>query len=62
MTTTTADNMNILMEKPDSMVSMKIPGRFKDMIAQGAAKLKVNVSQYMKIAIAERLEKDGIKE
>ena len=62
MTTTTADNMNILMEKPDSMVSMKIPQRFKGMIAQGAAKLKVNVSQYMKIAIAERLEKDGIKE
>jgi hypothetical protein len=53
--------MNILLEKPSIMISAKVPGRMKEMMEEAAAKLNMNFSQYMKLAIKERLEKD-IKE
>jgi len=58
MTTATANSMNILIEKPDTMLSVKVPGRLKAMVEQAAEKINVNTSQYIKLAIAERLEKD----
>jgi hypothetical protein len=61
MTTTTTNSMNILLEKPSIMISAKVPGRMKEMMEEAAAKLNMNFSQYMKLAIKERLEKD-IKE
>ncbi len=58
MTTPTANSMNILLEKPTKMVCAKVPLRMKEMVARAALKLNVNASQYIKIAIMERLEKD----
>lgn len=58
MTTATANSMNILLEKPDTMISAKVPGRMKDMMERAAGRLNMNFSQYMKLAIKERLEKD----
>jgi uncharacterized protein (DUF1778 family) len=58
MTTATTNSMNILLEKPSTMISAKVPGRMKDMLDEAAASLNMNVSQYIKLAIKERLEKD----
>lgn len=58
MTTTTTNSMNILLQKPNTMVSVKIPEIMKEMIEEAAASLNMNMSQYMKLAIKERLEKD----
>lgn len=58
MTTTTVNSMNLLLEKPTTMVSVKIPGKMKIMIEESASSLNMNVSQYIKLAINDRLEKD----
>lgn len=60
MTTTTVNSMNLLIEKPTTMVSVKIPGKMKELIEASAASLNMNVSQYIKLAINDRLEKDKI--
>jgi hypothetical protein len=58
MTTATVNSMNLLLEKPTTMVSVKIPGKMKAMVEASAASLNMNVSQYIKLAINDRLEKD----
>jgi hypothetical protein len=58
MTTATVNSMNLLLEKPNTMVSVKIPGKMKTMIEASAKSLNMNVSQYIKLAINDRLEKD----
>jgi hypothetical protein len=58
MTITTVNSMNLLLEKPNTMVSVKIPGKMKIMIEASAKSLNMNVSQYIKLAINDRLEKD----
>ena len=58
MTAATANSMNLLLEKPTTMVSVKIPRKMKKMIESTAASLNMNVSQYIKLAINDRLEKD----
>jgi hypothetical protein len=58
MTITTSKSMNLLMEKNDVMISAKVPGRMKELIELAAVKHNMNFSQYMKLAIAERIEKD----
>ena len=58
MTATTNNSMNLLLEKPNTMVSVKIPGKMKRLIEASAASLNMNVSQYIKLAISDRLEKD----
>lgn len=50
--------MNILIEKPDTMISVKVPTRLKVMVEKAAAKINVNTSQYVKLAVKERLDKD----
>lgn len=59
MTTTIANSMNILIERPTIMISAKVPSRMKDLIENAANSLNMNSSQYIKLAIAERLEKDN---
>lgn len=59
MTTTTINSMNILIERPSIMISAKVPARMKDLIEDAANSLNMNSSQYIKLAIAERLEKDN---
>jgi hypothetical protein len=59
MTTATANSMNILIERPNLMISAKVPARMKELIESAANSLNMNSSQYIKLAIAERLEKDN---
>lgn len=59
MTTSTVNSMNILIERPSIMISAKVPSRMKDLIETAATSLNMNSSQYIKLAIAERLEKDN---
>jgi len=58
MTNTTTNSMNLLLEKPTTMISVKIPGKMKRLIETSAASLNMNISQYIKLAINDRLEKD----
>lgn len=58
MTTATVNSMNLLLEKPTTMISVKIPGKMKAMIETSATSLNMNLSQYIKLAINDRLEKD----
>lgn len=58
MTNATTNSMNLLLEKPTTMISVKIPGKMKELIETSAASLNMNISQYIKLAINDRLEKD----
>lgn len=58
MTTTTANSMNILLQKPDTMVSVKVPKEMKEQIEKAAALLNMTVSDYMRLVLNERVEKD----
>ncbi len=58
MTTPTVKSMNLHFERPDTMISVKIPAKMKRIIKDSADALNMNVSQYIKLAIVERLEKD----
>lgn len=58
MTETTVNSMNLHLQKPTTMISVKVPGKMKTMIEASAASLNMNVSQYIKLAINDRLEKD----
>jgi hypothetical protein len=59
MKTTTTNSMNILIERPSLMISAKVPARMKGLIEDAANSINMNSSQYIKLAIAERLEKDN---
>jgi hypothetical protein len=61
MTKTTVNSMNLLLEKPTKMISVKIPEKMKELIEASATSLNMNVSQYIKLAINERLNKDTNK-
>jgi hypothetical protein len=58
MNITTIKSMNLLLEKPNRIISVKIPDRMKELIDASAASLNMNFSQYVKLAINDRLEKD----
>lgn len=58
MTTATTNSMNILLQKPTTMVSVKVPQAMKDMLEKAAASLNMNVSDYMRLVLNERIEKD----
>jgi len=58
MTTATTNSMNILLQKPTTMVSVKVPKVMKEMLEQAAASLNMNVSDYMRLVLNERIEKD----
>jgi hypothetical protein len=50
--------MNLLLEKSESRISAKIPRRMKQLIASISEGYNMSESQYIKLAINERLEKD----
>jgi predicted DNA-binding protein len=50
--------MNILFEKNDSHINAKVPREMKELIVQISRHLNMNESQYIKLAIKERIEKD----
>ena len=58
MSNTTVNSMNLHLEKSDTMISAKVPGRMKTLIKSTAERLNMSHSQYIKLAIKERLDKD----
>lgn len=58
MTNTTTKRTNILIQRNTRMISAKVPEEMKLMIEEFAKKLNVTNSQYVKLAISERFEKD----
>lgn len=59
MTVTTVKSMNFLFERPDKMISVKIPAKMKKIIEESADALNMSMSQYIKLALIDRLEKDN---
>ncbi len=58
MTTTTVNNMNLLLERNESRINAKVPKKMKELIEAVSERLNMNESQYIKLAIKDRLEKD----
>lgn len=50
--------MNILFEKNDSHINAKVPLKMKNLIISLSKQLNINESQYIKLAIKEKIEKD----
>lgn len=59
MSNQTINDMNLHIEKSDTMISAKVPTRMKALIKDTAKKLNMSDSQYIKLAINERLIKDN---
>ena len=59
---TTVKCMKLLMQKNGAAISVMIPMEMKKLIAENAKKNSMNESQYIKLAIAERFEKDQLGE
>lgn len=55
-------NLKLLMQKNDSAISVMVPKEMKKLIAENAKKNCMIESQYIKLAIVERFEKDHISE
>lgn len=51
-------NLKLLMQKNESAISVMIPKEMKKLIAENAKKNGMIESQYIKLAIVERFEKD----
>lgn len=51
-------NLKLLMQKNESAISVMIPKEMKKLIAENAKKNSMIESQYIKLAIVERFEKD----
>lgn len=58
MTTATNNSMNILLQKPTTMISVKVPQEMKETLEQAAASMQMTVSDYIRLALNERFEKD----
>ena len=54
--------MKLLMQKNGAAISVMIPMEMKKLIAENAKKNSMIESQYIKLAIVERFEKDQICE
>ena len=57
---TTVKCMKLLMQKNGAAISVMIPMEMKKLIAENAKKNSMIESQYIKLAIVERFEKDQI--
>jgi len=55
-------NLKLLMQKNDSAISVMVPREMKKLIAENAQKNSMIESQYIKLAIVERFERDHIGE
>jgi len=58
MTTTTPKRMNLLIQRNEARISIKVPGEMKKEVSLNADRMNMSDSQYIKLAISERLEKD----
>ena len=59
MKTTTANRMNFLLQKNDDRINASVPKEMRMLIKTTSAKMKMSESSYIKMALAERLEKDN---
>lgn len=55
---TTVKSTNILIQKNSARLSVKVPSEMKALISKYAREANMTDSQYVKLAIHERLEKD----
>lgn len=58
---TTAKNMKFLMQKNDDALNIVLPRELKKMVVREARKMKINNSQYTKLAIIEKMEREEIE-
>ncbi|MFV0376876.1 MAG: hypothetical protein ACK5JD_06180 [Mangrovibacterium sp.] len=61
MNATTANRMNFLLQKNDDRINAAIPKEMRVLIKEVSARLKMSESNYIKMALAERLERDSNK-
>ena len=54
----TSKILKLLLQKNDSAISVVIPSEMKQLIAEYAKVENMSESQYVKLAIVERLDKD----
>ena len=57
---TTVKSTNILIQRNEARISIKVPGEMKRLVGKLANQLNMSDSQYIKLAISERLEKDQL--
>jgi len=62
MTATTVKRMNLLIQRNEARISIKVPAQMKLDVNENASRMNMSDSQYIKLAISERLEKDSQQE
>lgn len=55
----TVKRMNLLIQRNEARISIKVPGEMKKEVSENAQNMNMSDSQYIKLAISERLEKDS---
>ena len=55
---TIVKNTKYLMQKNDDALNIVLPRDLKKMVVKEAKKLKINNSQYTKLALIEKMERD----
>ncbi|WP_372648228.1 hypothetical protein [Draconibacterium sp.] len=58
----TANSMNFLIQKNDASLSLKIPRIMREMIHKEADRQNMSDSNYVKLAIQQKLERDLAEE
>ena len=58
MTDTTVNRMNILIQKGSARINAKVSGELKRLLVEAAGKMNMSESQYINLAIAEKLIKE----
>lgn len=58
MTTTTSKRMDLLIQRNEARISIKVPAQMKREVGENARQMNMSDSQYIKLAISERLDKD----
>jgi len=59
MTNTTVKRMNLLIQRNEARISIKVPAQMKLDVNENASRMNMSDSQYIKLAISDRLEKDS---
>ncbi len=59
MKTTTTNRMNFFLQKNDDRINAAVPKEMRMQLKKVSAKMKMSESSYIKMALAERLEKDN---
>ena len=54
MTDTTSNSMNVLIQRTETNISVKVPNSFKEETKQLAENLGLDLSKYVKMAIDEK--------